>query len=151
MQRMKTLHLYAVFLFTIGVVIYVVVALFMVVNDRAPNSWHLLVGIVSVALAWLMIHVMWGMHYAWEYYAAPMRSSESKQRGGLEFPGGSEPRGLDFIYFALVVAMTAQTSDTDVTHTKMRRIVTMQSLFGYVFTTIIIATAVNIVVSLAGR
>ena len=49
---------------------------------------------------------------------------------------------------SLVVAMTAQTSDTNVTSNRMRRIVIGQSLFGYLFNTVIIAAAINIVLSL---
>jgi uncharacterized membrane protein len=44
--------------------------------------------------------------------------------------------------------MTAQTSDTNVTSNRMRRIVIGQSLFGYLFNTVIIAAAINIVLSL---
>jgi uncharacterized membrane protein len=142
---------FVVFILTLAVVAYVTVALFVAVNDKSPDTWHLLLGILSVVLAWLMIHVMWGMHYAWEYYGTSVRGPRAKHPGGLEFPGGEDPGGVDFIYFSLVIAMTAQTSDTNVTSSKMRRIVTVQSLFGYVFTTVIIAAAVNIVVSLTDK
>jgi uncharacterized membrane protein len=137
-----------VFVLTLAVVVYAIVALFMAVNDDAPNTWRLVLGVVSVVLAWLMIHVMWGMHYAWEYYAAPSGKAGGKQAGGLGFPGEDAPDGTDFVYFSLVVAMTAQTSDTEVTSRKMRRIVTGHSLFSYLFNTVIVAAAVNIVVSL---
>lgn len=137
-----------VFLLTLALVAYVTVALFLVVNDRAPDPWRLALGVLSVVLAWLMIHVMWGMHYAWEYYEAPEEKSGSEQAGGLKFPGDEDPCGMDFVYFSLVVAMTAQTSDTNVTSSKMRRVVTGHSLFSYLFTTVFIAASVNIVMSL---
>lgn len=57
---------------------------------------------------------------------------------------------MAFIYFSLVIAMTAQTSDTGVTDNKMRRIVTGHSLFSYLVNTVAVAAAVNIVVSLGG-
>jgi uncharacterized membrane protein len=138
-----------VFLLTLGVVGYVTVALFLAVNDKSPDGLRLAVGVASVILSWLMIHTMWGMHYAWEYYdAPPERDSDQKQQGGLEFSGDDDPDGTDFIYFSLVVAMTAQTSDTEVTGRSMRRIVSVHSLFSYFFTTVLTAAAVNIVVSL---
>ena len=137
-----------VFILTIAVVVYVTVALFMAVNDAHPQPPKLFLGAASVALAWLMIHVMWGMHYAWEYYDARTDGGESKQRGGLKFAGDEEPDGMDFIYFAVVIAMTDQTSDTEVTTRQMRRIVTGHSLFSYLFNTVIVAAAINIVVSL---
>ena len=138
-----------VFILTIGIVVYVTVALFMAVNDDHPQPLKLLFGCMSVALAWLMIHIMWGMHYAWENYEAPKKGSEDKQRGGLKFPGEDDPDGLDFVYFSTVIAMTDQTSDTSVTTREMRRIVTGHSLFSYLFNTVIVAAAINIVVSLS--
>lgn len=143
-----------VFLLTLALVAYVTVALFLVVNDRAPDPWRLALGVLSVVLAWLMIHVMWGMHYAWEYYEAPEergqeeRSKEDRQKGGLEFAGDDDPDGMDFLYFSLVIAQTAQTSDTEVISSRMRRIVVGHSLFSYFFNTVMVAAAVNIVVSL---
>jgi uncharacterized membrane protein len=145
---------FVVFVMTLAIVGYTTTAMFFVVNDKSPDPWRLGVGVASVMLAWLMIHVMWGMQYAWEYYAAPPDKGDGKkpagrkEAGGLEFPGETAPDGGDFIYFALVVAMTAQTSDTEVTSRKMRRIVTGHGLFCYLFNTVIVAAAVNIVVSL---
>ena len=142
---------WVVFLLTLAIVAYVTAALFVAVNDRSPNGLRLILGALSVVLAWLMIHVMWGMHYAWEYYEAPKEKSGGQQVGGLRFPGDDNPCGMDFVYFSLVVAMTAQTSDTNVTSSKMRRIVTGHSVFSYLFTTVFIAAAVNIVMSLGSK
>jgi len=142
---------WVVFLLTLAILVYVTVALFLAVNDKSVNGLRLILGILSVALSWLMIHVMWGMHYAWEYYEAPDVSSDAQQVGGLDFPGGGDPCGSDFVYFSLVVAMTAQTSDTSVTSSKMRRIVAAHGLFGYLFTTVVIAAAINIVMSLGNN
>lgn len=141
-----------VFLLTLGVVVYVTVALFVGVNEKPQNGLVLALGAISVTLAWLMIHVMWGMHYAFEYYEAPTkgRSRAGAQKGGLNFPGDELPDGMAFIYFSLVIAMTAQTSDTDITNNKTRRIVTGHSLFSYLFNTVAIAAAVNIVLSVGG-
>jgi uncharacterized membrane protein len=139
----------AVFLLTLGIVVYVMIALFMVVNDPSPHPLALVSGLLSVVLAWFMIHTMWGMHYAWEYYENPTeKGSRAQQAGGIEFPGEDEPDGMDFIYFSFVVAMTAQTSDADVTSRDVRRIVIGHSLFSYFFNTVTIAAAVNVVVSL---
>ena len=140
-----------VFLLTLGMVVYVTAALFIAVNDSSPNPVRLALGAASVILAWLMLQTMWGMHYAWEYYDKPETGrSKQKQRGGLDFPGDEAPDGMAFIYFSLVIAMTAQTSDTSVTDNKMRRIVTGHTLFSYLFNTVAVAAAVNIVVSLGG-
>jgi len=140
---------FVVFVLTLAIVIYVVVALFLVINGGTSTSpLRLILGIVSVALAWLMITVMWAMHYAWEYYEAPEEGGDGEQRGGLDFPGNELPDGAAFVYFSLVVTMTNQTSDTNITDNRMRRIVSAQSIFGYFFTTVAMAAAVNVVVSL---
>ena len=140
---------FIVFLLTLGILAYVTVALFIVANSGERRPLAIGVGAVSVVLAWLMIHVMWAMHYAWEFYEKPEgKDHDADQSGGLEFPGDELPDGMAFVYFSLVIAMTAQTSDTEVTDNKMRRIVTGHSLFSYLFNTVAIAAAVNIVESL---
>jgi uncharacterized membrane protein len=138
---------WVVFALTLGIVAYVMIALFMVVNDPSPNPLRLVLGAASVVLSWLMINTMWGMHYAWEYYEQPDGARTSRDAGGLKFGGDEEPDGGDFIYFSLVIAMTAQTSDTNVTSRKMRRLITAHSLFSYLFNTVMVAAAVNIVVT----
>ena len=148
---------FVVFVLTLAIVAYVTTDLFVVANGSQHNLALIGLGVVSVVLAWLMIHVMWGMHYAWEYYEAPPTNDEKAaagkpaQRGGLDFPGDELPDGMAFVYFSLVVAMTSQTSDTDVANNKMRRIVTGHSLFSYLFNTVGVAAAVNIVVSLSSK
>ncbi|HWA19469.1 MAG TPA: DUF1345 domain-containing protein [Devosia sp.] len=108
-------------------------------------------GALSVILGWLAVHTMWAMHYAFEYYDRPDASGKTRGSevvGGLDFPGNEEPDGTTFLYFSYVIGMTAQTSDTAVTSNAMRRIVTVHSIFSFLFNTVIVAAAVNIVVSL---
>jgi uncharacterized membrane protein len=138
---------FVVFGLTLAIVLYVTIALFLAINAGSrAGTLRLVLGVLSVVLSWLMINAMWGMHYAWEFYQAPEQGTKSNQRGGLDFPGDDLPDGMAFVYFSLVVAMTAQTSDTNVTSNLMRRIVSAQSLFGYLFNTVFVAAAVNLVV-----
>jgi uncharacterized membrane protein len=106
----------------------------------------------SVVLGWLAVHTMMAMHYAWEYYGSPDEGVAPLRKdgaaGGLEFPGSDAPDGTAFLYFAYVIGMTAQTSDTAVSSNAMRRIVTLHGIFAFFFNTIIVAAAVNIVVTL---
>ena len=79
-------------------------------------------------------------------------AGDGKRKGrkiaaGLDFPGGEEPNGAAFAYFAYVVGMTAQTSDTAVTSNAMRRLVLFHGILAFFFNTVILAVAVNIVVS----
>lgn len=136
-----------------GAVAVSAVSLFMVLmGDKGSMPLPLGLGVASVVLGWFAIHTMWAMHYAFEYYRSTAEHSGKGKKGfagGLEFPGGEEPDGMSFIYFSYVIGMTAQTSDTDVTSNAMRRIVTMHGVFSFFFNTVIVAAAVNIVVSLA--
>ena len=141
---------FVVFVLTLVIVIYTTASLFMAVNSESPNALRLSLGSAAVVLSWFMIHTMWGMHYAWEYYSAAEKPTKGRRdRGGLKFPGEDEPDGMDFIYYAMVIAMTDQTSDTDVTSRTMRRITTGHSVFSYFFNTVIVAASINIIISLA--
>jgi uncharacterized membrane protein len=114
-----------------------------------------LLSVVSVVLGWFAVHTMWAQHYAFEYYQAPPeeqgkgKKRSGKTQAGLEFPGGEDPSGVAFFYFAYVVGMTAQTSDTNVTSNGMRRLVLLHGVFSFFFNTVIVAAAVNIAVALA--
>jgi uncharacterized membrane protein len=62
------------------------------------------------------MHSIFALHYAREYYGA----GRDKQIGGLVFPGKEDPDYWDFLYYSLVVAMTAQVSDVQITSKTMR-------------------------------
>jgi uncharacterized membrane protein len=68
----------------------------------------------------------------------------------LDFPETERPQGWVFLYFATVIGMTAQTADTGITTTQMRRIVLLHSIVAFFFNTVIVAAAVNLAVSLGG-
>jgi len=71
---------------------------------------------------------------AYDVGRSTMRTSTNRQPvGGLDFPGGKEPNGVAFVYFAYVIGMTAQTSDTGVTSNNMRRLVLTQGVFSFFF------------------
>jgi len=86
------------------------------------------------------------MRYAHEYYAKDLGGPEIDR--GLDFPGGQPPDYWDFTYFAIVVGMTFQVSDVQITARKLRRLATVHGLIGFLFNTIIVALTVNIAASL---
>ena len=131
-------------------------SLFLVIaggSERVPLQ--LILGVISVVLGWFAVHTMWAMHYAFEYYQAPSeeqgagKKRSGKTQAGLDFPGGEEPSGASFFYFAYVIGMTAQTSDTSITSNAMRRLVLVHGEISFFFNTVIVAAAVNIAVALA--
>ena len=128
------------------------VSLILVMAGEGPiRALPLALGVASVALGWFAVHTMWAMHYAYEYYQVPEATPKKEKSGivgGLLFPGDDEPDGTAFMYFAYVLGATAQTADTDVTSNVMRRLVLLHGVFAFFFNTVILASAVNIVVSL---
>lgn len=125
-------------------------ALFLALNrEQKAGAPELALAVAAVVLGWLTIHTMAAMHYAHVYWR-PSRSSENGRRGGLDFPGTPDPCGHDFLYFSLVIGMTAQTSDVVITSTAMRKLNLLHATISYFFNTVLIAAAVNAAVSLAG-
>ena len=68
--------------------------------------------------------------------------------GGLEFPGEKRPDYLDFLYFSLVLGMTFQVSDVQITARKFRRLAAAHGLLSFLYNTIILALTVNIAAGL---
>ena len=68
---------------------------------------------------------------------------------GSNSPAETEPGVYDFLYFAFVTGMTAQTSDVAITSTAMRKFNLMHGIVSFFFNTVLVAAAVNVVISLA--
>lgn len=127
-------------------------ALFLALNEMPrPEPMHLAMTLAAIPLGWATIHLMAALHYAHVYWR-PDTDAEPRGEaaGGIEFPGTNRPGGWDFAYFALVIGMTAQTADINVTSTQMRKLVLLQSVAAFFFNTVIVAAAVNVAVTLGG-
>jgi uncharacterized membrane protein len=106
---------------------------------RAPG--HLALATVTILLSWSLVHVIFALHYAHDFYAAGAKG------GGLAFPGNEEPDYWDFLYFSLVIGMTSQVSDVAVTGRTIRRTVTAHGVISFLFNAALIALTVNIAAS----
>lgn len=113
---------------------------------RKHSELYLAFVVVTLALSWLMVNVTFALRYAHEYYSKSP-GKEGFERG-LDFPKDDKPDYLDFVYFAFVLGMTFQVSDTDITSKKFRRLATVHGLIGFLFNTTILALSVNIAASL---
>jgi uncharacterized membrane protein len=109
---------------------------------------HLLLVALSLAGAWLLIQVVFALHYARCYYL-PSRGGQEPARG-LAFPGDQAPDYLDFFYFSAVVGMTSQVSDVAVHSRAMRRITLVHGLLSFGFNLVVLALAVNVLSSALG-
>ncbi|GAA0644640.1 DUF1345 domain-containing protein [Brevundimonas lenta] len=120
-----------------------------VIGEAAQGSGELaILAMVTVVLSWLFVHVMFAFHYAHEFYS---RGAKGKDKGGLMFPGGEDPDYWDFLHFALIIGVAAQTADIQITDKRLRRISTLHSLTAFVFNTIVLALTVNMAVSLLAQ
>ncbi len=130
-----------------AVMSFAAIFLFSDAADRKKHQeFYLIFVIATLALSWLMVNVCFAYRYAHEYYSKA--SGQRAIEGGLDFPGDKNPDYLDFVYFAFVLGMTFQVSDTNITSKKFRRLATLHGLIGFLFNTTILALSVNIAASL---
>lgn len=111
---------------------------------HAPSPFQLALGMCTILLSWAFMHVVFVLHYAHEFYGA----GDDDKIGGLIFPGDEEPDYWDFLYYSLVVAMTAQVSDVQITSKMIRRLTTMHASVSFFFNVIVLALTVNIISTL---
>ena len=100
----------------------------------------------TIVLSWFFVHTEFALHYAHEFYGA----RRDKKLGGLKFPGGQQPDYWDFLYFALVIAMTSQVSDVAITSRSLRRVASMHGALSFFFNLGILALTVNMLSNLIG-
>jgi uncharacterized membrane protein len=108
---------------------------------HAPGWQQITLGVATILLSWIFMHLIFALHYAHEFYGA----GADGQIGGLIFPGSEDPDYWDFLYYSLVVAMTAQVSDVQITSKAIRRLTTAHGAVSFFFTLTVLALTVNIV------
>jgi len=104
-------------------------------GTRTP---YFALAVVTIALSWTFIHVIFALHYAHEFY------DEGDEGGGLQFPEDDHPDYWDFVYFSFVIGMTFQVSDVQVTSKRLRRLVVAHGVVSFVFNVAILALVVNL-------
>lgn len=100
-----------------------------------------LVGTASVAASWVLVHLLFALRYAAEYYADPSVTP-------VDF-STERPDYQDFAYLAFTLGMTYQVSDTALQTSAMRRLVLRHTLLAYLLGAVVIASTINLVVQLA--
>lgn len=137
----------AIFAVGLAAVVAALAALFIMLNAaHASHGWALALALCAVPLGWMTIHMMAAAHYAHLFWQAG--KSEGAARG-LDFPQTREPGGVEFIYFAFVIGMTAQTSDVVITARAMRQVNILHAVVSFFFNTVLVAAAVNAAVTLS--
>jgi uncharacterized membrane protein len=120
------------------------------VKGAPPDVRNLKISVVvaTLVLSWLLMQAVFSLRYAHEYYSRT--GDAGPVDGGLDFPSDDTPDYGDFIYFSVVLGMTFQVSDVQITSRKLRRLATLHGLLGFVFNTVIVALTVNLASSLLG-
>ncbi|MBX3596242.1 MAG: DUF1345 domain-containing protein [Rhizobiaceae bacterium] len=137
-----------IFVMTLATMTVAMISLFLLINSKqTPEPIHLAIALTCIPLGWFTIHLMTAIHYAHLYWQAPAKDETAPGRG-LEFPGTKDPQGIDFLYFACVIGMTAQTSDVQITGAHIRFFALIHGVTSFFFNTVIVAAAVNLAVSL---
>jgi uncharacterized membrane protein len=99
------------------------------------------IAVGTVFLSWFTVHTLFTLRYAHLYYRDPV--------GGIDFGGADEVRDppdyMDFVYVAFTVGMTFQVSDTNIFGRPIRRAIVRHSLLSYLFGTVVVGVAINVV------
>lgn len=101
----------------------------------------LVLATITIGLSWVLIDTMFALHYAHEF-------CDPSGVPGLAFPGGEEePDYWDFVYFALVIGMTAQVAAVGITTKEIRRTVVAHGVVSFFFNVALLSLSGNIAAS----
>jgi uncharacterized membrane protein len=105
---------------------------------------HVALCVATVVISWFVTHSAFTLRYAHLYYR------DADRAGGIELPGGEPPDDLDFAYFAFTIAMCCQVSDATISGRRIRRTALGQALLAFLYNTVIVALALNLIVGQLG-
>jgi uncharacterized membrane protein len=128
---------FAILTLTAGAALASILAIIVELGASGRGPLQIALAIATIALSWTMVHVIFALHYAHDYY-------RPREPGGLKFPDEDKPDYWDFIYFSFVIGMTAQVSDVAITDRTIRRTAIAHGVVSFVFNTALLALMVNI-------
>ncbi len=100
-----------------------------------------ILGVLGTIVAWALVHTVYAVKYARMYFV-------DHHEGGFEFNQDAQPTYSDFAYFAFTIGMSFAVSDIEPTSSDTRRKALPHALLSYLFGTILIAVAINLVTNL---
>jgi uncharacterized membrane protein len=98
---------------------------------------------LTVIGSWLLIGVIFSVHYARLFYTWGGKDPALRFAEGL-----TTPNYWDFLYFSFTISAAVQTSDVGVATRDLRKIVLAQTLIGFLFNTAILGFSINIAAGL---
>jgi uncharacterized membrane protein len=96
--------------------------------------------VVVVVLSWALVNTVFALKYARLYYGGG--------DGGIDFRNDERPRYSDFAYMAFTVGMAYGVTETEPSTSRVRAVALGHALLSYLFGTIVVAVAVNLVTNL---
>lgn len=112
-------------------------------QGAGTQGLHLTITALTVIGSWLMIGVIFALHYARLFYTSEAKEPVLRFAEGLD-----KPDYWDFLYFSFTLNVAVQTSDVGVASPALRRVVLGHSLIGFVFNTAILGFSINIAAGL---
>lgn len=113
--------------------------------EAAYVTFRISLALAAIFGSWLFVNFAFALHYAHEVYRTRLSVNS------LGFPNEKQPDYWDFLYFAMVVGTTFQTSDVEIRSRTLRRTTMVQGLVAFLFNTAIIALTVSIASQLFGK
>lgn len=110
-------------------------------------SLHVTLAFLTVVSSWLLMHTMFALHYAHNYYRNNSQI-KSEGTGCLNFPSDDQPDYWDFLYFSFVIGMTCQVADVSITSRATRQLALVHGILTFFFNTVILAISINIIAGL---
>jgi uncharacterized membrane protein len=110
-------------------------------NRDAISTALVVLGVLGTMVAWAMVNTVYAFKYARMYYL-------DQAQGGLDFKQEARPTYSDFAYFAFTIGMSFAVSEVEPTSSDTRRRALPHALLSYLFGTVLIAVAINLVTNL---
>lgn len=110
--------------------------------EHSQWAHHAFTGLTVIG-SWLLIGVIFSLHYARLFYTFQGSTP------ALVFTGGEKnPDYWDFLYFSFTLSVAVQTSDVGVGTRELRKTVLAQCLLCFVFNTAILGFSINLAAGL---
>lgn len=113
--------------------------------SQAEKSLHVVLAAFTVIDAWVLIPVMFTMHYADMFYSAQPDARP------LCFPDTKMPEFWDFTYFSFTIATACQTADVSTAPGTIRKVLIAHTVLSFFFNAAILGFAINVTAGLTGN
>ncbi len=110
---------------------------YLLIATKVHDVVAAVVGILSVVASWLVVHTVFTLRYAAQYYTEPV--------GGVDFNQDETPTFADFAYVAFTIGMAYAVSDTRLQSRAIRITALRQALLSYLLGAVILAITVGLI------